>query len=244
MPADGQPRFFFVHVMRTGGTTLEQQLRRTFPRAEVYPDPDLDFPDGDIMYHLEVSYLLGLPAERRRRIRLFYGHFPFVVTEMLGADFVTITLLRDPVERTMSLLRVLREQREAWRDLTLDQLYDDHNMFPRLIHNHQTKLFSITAADRPQSYRDEISVDGARLELAQQNLERVDLIGLTEQYGEFVATARARFGWQLSEQTRLNTAAAALDDSSALRDRIAADNAIDMELYAYARALVARREAQ
>jgi hypothetical protein len=244
MAAGGQPRFFFVHVMRTGGTTLEQQLRRNFPRAEVYPDPDLDFPEGDIMHHLDVSYLLGLPAERLERIRLFYGHFPFVVTEMLGVDLVTITLLRDPVERTMSLLRVLREQREAWRDLTLDQLYDDDNMFPRLIHNHQTKLFSITAADRPQSYRDEISVDGARLRLAQQNLERVDLIGLTERYGEFVATARARFGWQLSEQTRLNTAGPASDDTSALRDRIAADNAIDMELYAYARTLVARREAQ
>ena len=123
------------------------------------------------MHHLEVSYLLGLPAERRERIRLFYGHFPFVVTEMLGTDLVTITVLRDPVERTISLLRVLREQREAWRDLTLDQIYDDDNMFPRLIHNHQTKLFSITAADRPQSYRDEIAVDGARLRLAKQNLD-------------------------------------------------------------------------
>ena len=50
----------------------------------------------------------------------------------------------------------MREQREAWRDLTLEQIYDDDNMFPRLIHNHQTKLFSITGADRPQSYRDEI----------------------------------------------------------------------------------------
>jgi hypothetical protein len=244
MPTGGRQRFFFIHVMRTGGTTLEQQLRKNFPRAEVYPDPDLDFPEGDVMHHLDVSYLLGLPAERLERIRLFYGHFPFVVTEMLGADLVTITLLRDPVERTMSLLRVMREQREAWRELTLDQLYDDANMFPRLIHNHQTKLFSITAADRPRSYRDEISIDDARLELARQNLEGVDLIGITERYGDFVATARTRFGWQLSEQTRLNTAAASLDDSTALRARIAADNAIDIELYAYARALVARREGQ
>ena len=75
---------------------------------------------------------------------------------MLGIDLVTLTLLRDPVERTISLLRVMREQREAWHDLTLEQIYDDANMFPRLIHNHQTKMYSITGADRPQSYRDEI----------------------------------------------------------------------------------------
>jgi AraC-like DNA-binding protein len=244
MAADEAPRFFFVHIMRTGGTTLEQQLRRAFSRAEVYPDPDVDFPGGDIMHHLEVSYLLGLPPERFRSIRLFYGHFPFVATDMLGNGFVTLTLLRDPVERTISLLRVLREQRAAWHGLTLEQMYDDVNMFPRLIHNHQTKLFSMTVADDPQSYRDEITIDRTRLELAKQNLARIDLIGLTEQYGEFLAMLRRRFGWPLSEETRMNAAGGAPEEQSDLRRRIAVDNAIDIEFYAYARGLVAQRAGQ
>lgn len=248
MEAD-EARFFFVHVMRTGGTTFEQQLRRGFRREEVYPNPDLDFPAGDIMHHLEVSYLLGLPPDRLRTIRLFYGHFPYAVTEMLGRQvpaprLVTLTLLRDPVERTISLLRVLREQREAWHDLTLEQMYDDENMFPRLIQNHQTKMFSITEADRPQSYRDEIVVDGPRLELAKQNLALVDHIGLTEHYGEFLAALRRELGWQLSEHTRMNAAGGSPEEPSQLRRRIAADNAIDIELYEYARELVARRARQ
>ena len=239
----GAQRYFFVHVMRTGGTTFEQQLRRGFPRAEVYPNPDLDFPGGDIMHHLEISYLLGLPPERLDVIRLFYGHFPYVVTEMLGGDLVTVTVLRDPVERTISLLRVLREQREAWRELTLEQIYDDPNLFPRLVHNHQTKVFSITAPDRPRSYRDEIAGDAARLEIAKRNLARVDVVGLTEHYGEFLATLGDRFGWQLSEQARLNAAGGAPEESPALRRRIADDNAIDIELYDYARELHAARDA-
>ncbi len=240
-PAETVARFFFIHVMRTGGTTFEQQLRRGFPRAEVYPNPDVDFPDGDIMHHLEVSYLLGLPAERLDAIRLFYGHFPYVVTEMLGRDLVTLTVLRDPVERTISLLRVMRRQREAWHELTLEQIYDDANMFPRLIHDHQTKVFSITREDRPQDYRDEIDVDNARLEIAKRNLERVDVIGLTEQYGEFLASLRDRFGWQLGEQARLNAAGDAPEAAPALRRRIAADNAIDLEFYEHARELVRDR---
>jgi hypothetical protein len=239
----GAARYFFVHVMRTGGTTFEQQLRRGFPRAEVYPDPDLDFPAGDIMHHLEISYLLGLPAERLDAIRLFYGHFPFVVTEMLGGDLVTLTVLRDPVERTISLLRVMREQRAAWHELTLEQIYDDPSFFPRLVHNHQTKVFSITAQDRPQSYRDEIAVDAARLAIAKQNLERVDVLGLTEHYGEFLATLRERFGWQLSDAARLNAAGGPPEESPALRRRIAHDNAIDIELYEHAREVYARRRA-
>jgi hypothetical protein len=244
MSASPAPRFFFVHVMRTGGTTLEQQLRRGFPRAEVFPDPDLDFPEGDVMHHLEVSYLLGLAPERLDAIRLFYGHFPYVVTEMLGIDLVTFTVLRDPVERTISLLRVMREQREAWRDLTLEQIYDDANMFPRLIHNHQTKMYSIIGADRPQSYRDEITVDAARLEVAKRNLARVDLIGLTERYHDFVETLRLRFGWPLNEQARMNAAGGPPAESGDLRRRIAADNAIDLEFYAFARELVEARGAR
>ena len=243
MSAGAPGRFFFVHVMRTGGTTFEQQLRRSFPRAAVYPDPDLDFPGGDIMHHLEVSYLLGLPAARLDAIRLFYGHFPYVVTEMLGGDLTTVTVLRDPVARTISLLRVMREQREAWHDLTLEQIYDDANMFPRLVHNHQTKVYSITRDDRPRSYRDEIDVDDARLALAKRNLARVDVIGLTEQYGEFLERLHHRFGWQLSEQARLNAAGGAPEESGPLRSRIAADNAIDIEFYEYARELVRRRGA-
>ncbi|MGO9875603.1 MAG: hypothetical protein ACLPVY_17605 [Acidimicrobiia bacterium] len=234
-------RFFFVHVMRTGGTTLEQQLRRSFPTAEVYPNPDIDFPAGDVMHHLEVPYLLGLSPERLDKIHLFYGHFPYIVTEMLDAELVTVTLLRDPVERTLSLLRVMREQRPAWRELTLEQIYDDVNMFPRLIHNHQTKVFSITRHDRPRSYRDEILIDGARLELAKQNLGRVDLIGLTEQYDTFTATLRDRFGFQLSARARMNAAAGSADETSHLRTRVAADNTIDVAFYDYARELVAGR---
>jgi hypothetical protein len=241
MAADASSRFFFVHVMRTGGTTLEQQLRRAFPKHEVYPNPDLDFPEGDILHHLEVSYLLGLPQERLDQIRLFYGHFPYLVTEMLGIDLVTFTLLRDPVERTISLLRIMRE-REGWHDRTLEEMYDDPNMFPRLIANHQTKIYAITEEDRPQSYRDEIPMDAARLEIAKRNLARVDLIGFTEQYGAFIATLRSRFGWQLSEQARMNAASGSPEDSKELRYRIAADNAIDVEFYEYARGLVAARD--
>jgi len=241
MSSDGSQRFFFIHVMRTGGTTLEQQLRRSFPRAQVYPNPDIDFPAGDVMYHLDVSYLLGLPVERLDTIRFFYGHFPFVVTEMLDRDLVTFTLLRDPVDRTLSLLRIMREQRPAWHDRTLEQIYDDVNMFPRLIHNHQTKMFSIMREDHPRSYRDEIVIDATRLEVAKRNLARVDLIGFTEHFGEFGTTLGDRFGWHLSERARMNAAGESCDDASDLRARVAADNAIDVEFYEYARTLNAKR---
>ncbi len=90
------------------------------------------------------------------------------------------------------------------------------------------------------SYRDEIPIDAARLELAKQNLGRVDLVGFTDQYDTFTAKLRDRFGFQLSAQARMNAAGPA-EASSHLRTRVAADNMIDVEFYNYARELVARR---
>ena len=58
-----------------------------------------------LMANMELEYLTGLPASRRARIRVFCGHFPFVAVELLGEEVTTITILRDPVERTLSFLR-------------------------------------------------------------------------------------------------------------------------------------------
>jgi hypothetical protein len=229
--------------MRTGGTTFEQQLRKGFPAEAVYPNPDLDLPGGNIFHHLELSYLLGLPAERRAAIRFYYGHFPFVATEMLETELVTLTVLRDPVERTISLLRVMRERRDSLEHMTLEEIYDDPEVFPHLIHNHQTKLFSMTREDHPKSYLDEIDVDDARLAIAKANLARVDVIGLTEQYGEFLDIVRDRFGWNLREEARMNAAVDEHDEPEHLRTRIAADTTLDRELYEHAKELVAGRAA-
>lgn len=57
-----------------------------------------------------MSYLAVLPDERRRRIRVYTGHFPYAAREILGGDIVTVTILRDPVKRTISLLRQFRRK--------------------------------------------------------------------------------------------------------------------------------------
>src|SRR6266568_7881930 len=85
--------FFFVHLMRTGGMTFLHHLRQNFAADEVYPNRDLDFPDGDILEHLEMSHLLGLSPERRAQIRVYSGHIPYVTIELLGIRPVTLTLL-------------------------------------------------------------------------------------------------------------------------------------------------------
>jgi hypothetical protein len=244
-------RYFFIHVMRTGGTTLSRQLRRNFEPGEVYPDYDLDITHDGQFRHLELPYVMSLRDDRRAAIKLYMGHFLYVTADVLGGDFITFTLLRDPVERTLSLLKQLQRgaidssmqrepQRPDWRsdmtELTLEAIYDDPFNYKRLIRNHQTKVFSATRDEFPNSFLTEIDVDDARLAVAKKNLANVDVVGVTERYKEFVGELTRRFGWQLRTGGRANETDA-IEIDPVFRRRIADDNAIDVEFYEYARAI-------
>jgi len=234
--SDDRRRYFFVHVMKTAGTTLRQHVRSNFEPDEVYPlkGVDLDMRQANI----KLEYLTSLPPERLRRIRVFTGHFPFVATELMGGGFTTFTILRDPVERTLSFLRAHR--RDHGR--TLEEIYEDPMLFPLLIHNHQAKVFAITADDRPDTYMDVIDVDAERLARAKANLESVDAVGLQERFDEFLRTLERRFGWRFGEVPERNVTKGGGDAPESLRRRIAEDNRADMEFYEHARELYASRQ--
>ena len=109
-------RFFVAHMQKTAGTALRDRLRATFPDEAIYPNGS-DGPDPRIAV-ISVQRLRERWAVRGDDIRLLTGHFPVRVTELLGAEFVTLTVLRHPVERTLSFLRhqAARRQRGATED--------------------------------------------------------------------------------------------------------------------------------
>jgi AraC-like DNA-binding protein len=243
---------FFIHVMKTGGITLIQSIRRHFEDDEVYPQPGVDIAsniDERITFrHLRLDHLARLSDERRRRIRLYTGHFPYFACEVLGGPFQTLTVLRDPVERTISLLRQFQRAAHAAdprleghlaRPLSLEEVYEQPEVFEPMIREHQTKLFSMTLADQPTGYLQELVVDRSRLTLAKENIERIDVLGLTEQYDDFLDRVVARFGWAFPRGVRANAAPEhRVDVSQSLRRRIEADTALDQELYEHARRLL------
>jgi len=242
--------------MKTGGMSLSSGVAKNFAVDEVYPHRELDlgdFTEGNVRFRaVTIEYLLRLSAERRDRIRYYGGHFPYVTCELLGGDFCTLTILRDPVDRTVSLLRQLQRHAESIRNgdpqsaepASFEEIYEQPQVYEPLVHNHQTKIFSMTSADNPRGYMQPVVIDDQRLALAKRNLEAVDVVGLTERHGEFIDQLTLRFGWQLNRDRRVNVTPS---DSPALaesfRRRIEADNAIDMEFYEFAKELVDAREA-
>jgi hypothetical protein len=249
--------FFFVHIMKTGGRTLVRHFRENFELDEIYPYGKLDVVRVgnrvDINEQVDVSRLLAVPEERRRRVRVYSGHYPYVVCELLPLDLVTMTVLRDPVERTISMLRELGRT-DSWTDpnasepapmagLALEQVYEDPKVFEPLILNHQTKIFAMNPKDPLGTYMDVVRIDEARLGAAKDNLAKVDLIGSTENYGDFLHELSDRYGWRIQFGLRKNvTPTEGVEPvSKSFRSRIADDNAIDIEFYEYATNLIESR---
>jgi hypothetical protein len=234
-------RFFFIHVMKTAGATFTSHITTNFERDEIYPHRQLD-PEIHVA-RARIDYLTALSPERRARIRAYKGHFPFVATQLLGIELVTLTILRDPIDRTISYLKHCKRYNEQHRSLPLEEIYEDSFLFPTMIHNHQAKLFAITPEDEPRSYLDVIEVDDRRLEVAKANLERVDVLGLQERFPEFLDELARRYGWRFAG-TRDRHVGGESKIPDSFRRRIAADNAADLDFYEHALRVWERRRAR
>ena len=175
-------------------------------------------------------------------------------------------LLRHPIDRTISVLRHFKRLWSRYRDSSLDEIYDDEFVFRHYVENFQTRVFALTRDDAAQSFAsargyreirdaladpaplprpsegETIRIDDRRLAIAQANLARVDVVGVSERFPLFVEQLRARFGWWpsgLDVGARANVSTEGWDVRPSLRHRIALDNAYDAELHRFASELPA-----
>ena len=108
------PVFFFMHIMKTGGTSIVHHIQDNFPVGTTEPDYRT-LPPGEPVpekHYASLVRLWDLDDERRAQIRLYMGHYPYWVTDLVQPD-VTFTVLRDPVDRTISMLRQLSAEAPA-----------------------------------------------------------------------------------------------------------------------------------
>jgi hypothetical protein len=233
-------RFFFVHMQKTGGVSLYVRLQREFGERGVYPDAG-DGDPVDVSPQLILPVLLERWAARRDEIRAVTGHFPLCTIELLDADFTAFTVLRDPVDRTLSYLRHHRETTPADGELSLEEIYEDPRRFRHFIENHMVKMLSLRKEElRPSAMMAMVEFDEGRLDTAIAALEGMDTFGLQEELEAFAERLERLYGWRLGPPVRENVTAPA-EVPSSFRRRIAEDNRLDVELYERARELLRER---
>jgi hypothetical protein len=152
------PRILFIHVMKTAGTTLLTELRTVLPPESVWPaDTARSGPDSEehwlgMRQYASLSALMDLPVAVRTRLSLVAGHHPYALRSVLDGwsetePWSVITLLRDPVARTLSHLGQLQRGQPEGDRMSLEAIYDEPWYLDRFLRDHQTRVFSMTMAE-------------------------------------------------------------------------------------------------
>ena len=200
---NGKPVVLYLHIPKAGGTTLSDwlfgQLRRSTnvgERSRFFNAGVYYYPAGYVRDGLTDSEESVKTALARDDLRGVLGHFRFGIHEQLAKPSEYITLLRDPVQRVISLYNFQRLVQERWGDLegvTIppDMTLEDFVLEPPYpeIDNGQTRRIAGEAAELEKC-------SDAMLSRAKGHLrEHFTIVGTTERFDESVQLLARIFRW-------------------------------------------------
>lgn len=229
----------FLHIPKTGGSSLAQLLKDTeTDQRVIYPGvADFEYKsDKDLekwmhwLYFLDPSGNPDLTPERCSKISTVIGHFGFEMIRFFGSSFVYVTVLRDPVPRVLSQLGHMKRQNNEHG--SFEDIYHRHlKMGNVFLDNLQTRFLSSSWKDLPTLIGDTSEVDGACLERAFKALSMVDVVGVTERFSEILPLIEEKTGRKLGTVIYLNSGEYDATQSRDLCEEIRYRNSLDMALY-------------
>jgi len=216
----------FLHIPKAAGTTLARIAERQIPASRQYRL------GGNAQAAIE--HFNQLPEAKRARYRYIAGHFPYGVHEQVPGPAVYLTFLRDPLERTASFYRFVRKQPD--HPITQAMTPSQRESLPEFLKscrepvfdNGQTRQLAGDWGHLPFGECDE-----QLLERAIQNLERIEVVGLAEQFIPSLLLAAERFGWNRIGFHSLNRTPGPPEELECpeTRQALREVNAFDLQLY-------------
>ncbi len=143
-------KYLFIHVMKTGGTSFADVIEANFASHERYPGDYLQGETNPFRQMEAYLYVPGIVAAVNSapdQYRMVCGHVPYATRELLAARYIALTVLRDPVARTISYLKHCRRYHKEHMGLPLEAIYEDEWFHASFIANYQTKLYSMSAQE-------------------------------------------------------------------------------------------------
>lgn len=237
----GDDILYFLHIHKTAGSALGQILDAHFAHHEICPARV--WPE-----------LRDLTAEELAPYRLFRGHF-LDFRDRLARPPRIITLLRDPVERSLSTYYFIQRNTDHHlhglsHELSLAEfLHDKRTM--QSVANLQTRwiLANSRPSWTPHETEARLVAEGVDLvEEAAAFLATLDLVGVAERFDEYVPPLYRLMGWPLreweafaAEPVNVTEGRPRLDDlDAAVADRILELTESDRALHQRAEALFDR----
>ncbi len=234
----------FLHIPKTAGTSFLLVLKNTFGDSRVKRMHVIDATIG--------TRLDQLVATELNDISCLVGHFPIHLFNTHLSRFRPFTLLREPVDRVLSLFRFLKTKNESelrrlglTPDFTLDQLLSSREpgLFVQ-VNNGMMRLLTgnpeLSNPDRPAFWTGGQGREGLLTALA--NLELMDF-GITEEMGETLRLLGREWSvpYALTEYHENTTQRKAVKISATAYHEIIQRNIDDLALYARAREIFRER---
>jgi hypothetical protein len=233
-----------AHIPKTAGSTLVQVMQRQFR-----PEKVLSYED-----RMWAADLAGFPERAKTGlpgIRCVMGHLPFGVDAMIGRPVEYVTMLRDPVEWTLSFYSFIKErivrlpddgrypQRAAFAEVVRMSLDEFLDYLERTgMANMQTRFLSGNFDVRkPLPPYNALPLHAPAQ--AEENLfDSRTTFGLTEQFDLSLLLFQRRLGWRNIHYTRVNVTGSRLKHSQIDKEtaaRICDLQHLDIRLYATAK---------
>ncbi len=211
-----EPKTVFVHIPKTAGTTMVKILHGIYDQKYVLP-----------LYR----DLRGYAASYLARFRLIRGHFMLHDIQYVPGPKRVFTILRNPKRRVLSQYRYHRARlHKGLTDDVLakkaalplnDYLSDPFIRRHELVNNTQTRFLFCLFPDALAKYRIDPAATATPfykipratlVQIAKDNLERMDCIGTAEQFDDFLELFAAAWGLpEVPTYERQNETSAVLD---------------------------------